>query len=247
MSMRDPETGQFMSADGSEADYSDYEYQQIEIQHPITNSDGGDEESATALSFGVEPLGARGGLDTNEVAELVAMRYQVIIEPEPDGTQQTVGQVEFRGSIGSDLDSLRDIVNGGGAGTADNAIGPADAILSDPDGVYDARDSNPGQIDEFSRAEVFEVFQETFTLAHQGETGPGGGAGLSSSEKRSVNFRALTGRGPVLDASDELSIATTLIKDNVFPTISGIVSVHLVWDVATVDDAGRAFSVPSDD
>jgi hypothetical protein len=60
-------------------------------------------------------------------------------------------------------------------------------------------------------------------------------------------WRQVTGRGPVLDSNDDIGVNSRLVVNDSIIGCVGQVRAHLVWDVAEVDDAGRAFSVPMDD
>jgi len=61
-----------------------------------------------------------------------------------------------------------------------------------------------------------------------------------------MNYREIVGRGPVLDSSDDLTAVYDLEGEDVIVTFLGDISIQLIWDVAEVSDAGRAFSVPDE-
>ena len=58
------------------------------------------------------------------------------------------------------------------------------------------------------------------------------------------NMRNLTGRGPVLDQTDDLTVASRAIASDTVLSPIFRVQVSCIWDVAETSDAGRVFSVP---
>ena len=223
-----------MSSTG--ADYSDYEYQHIEALHRDVS---GESENRTKVVFNAEPLESASGLDVNEVAELVAIRWHASLatDAENANSQSQPGTVQFRGVVGANLDALDDFIEPGGAGTG-NRLDDSPTVLSSENATASAT------LFGHDKSEVFDHFNTSHAPPFADASNGTGGGTAYSDTRNTVNFRELTGRGPVLDANDEISILTNVNFDNVVVDVEGTVRVTLVWDTATVDDAGRKFSVP---
>jgi len=220
---------------GDTVDYSDFDYQHVDFQHREL---GGNSPAAT-ISQSVDPLATRGGLDVNEVAELVAMRYDATVQTDDyEGTGDTAeGSVEFRGVFGINLDSDTDLL----ANSPVISDGSAVILDEDTDSSIDA------DVRGHDKDEVLHHWM-TATNAPFSNFATGlGGSGGYIYDKGTVNFRELTGRGPVIDSGDSMSTVVRLVKNQVSAEVEAAYRVTLIWDVSTVDDAGRRFSVPSDD
>jgi len=76
------------------------------------------------------------------------------------------------------------------------------------------------------------------------ESAPEQGAGSHEDFYGNRDYRSLTNRGPVLDSTDDISVYQSINVGDTITAFSGEVRIHMVWDVAEVDEAGRAFSVP---
>lgn len=216
-------------------DYSDFEYQIIIHEH---NHDGSEDNNPnTTVQSAIEPLGDRAGLDNNEVAELVYFELEASLEFEQANADQDVGSSsEFRGAFGANIPADVD------------AMPNPDRAGTEPTTVVESKRST-GNVDAFSLTadNYFGIWDIQGSPSFDDEAnGLGGGEGVGYTLKER-NYRQLTGRGPVLDANDDITILSRLVgEDTVLPE-QGNIRLHLVWDVSTVDDAGRAFSVPSDD
>lgn len=211
-------------------DYASFEYQHAQFEH---REEGGNSARST-FAGGIDVLEDRGGLDTNEVAELVSMFYTVRITTDDHGTESVTeeGVAEFRGVIGIDVDSIDDLLQEEDAGA----------------GVeLESNDNSTGQLQlrSNSKDEVLTHFLTATSTPFSSDAGSlGGGGGYIAQEER-LNFRNMMGRGPVIDSADEISAVTRLIKNNVAAVCEATIRMTLVWDISTVDDAGRRFSVPS--
>lgn len=216
----------------SGTDYGDFRYQQIVYEHANAAEAGGETNPNTTGITNVEPLAGRGGLDTNEVAELVYFTLYAEVEAEYNSGEQALESgTQFRGAFGANI--------------------PADVeAMPNPDRAGD----EPVTVIENKRGEAsLDAFSDTndniFALfSLQGgpafsANGPGGGQdnGHSFQEK---HYRQITGRGPVLDANDNLSVISRLAMENSVIGEQGNVRIECIWDVAETDEAGRAFSVP---
>lgn len=218
----------------SAIDYSEFEYQQFQIElegagdssNPKVNVDG---------YYQFDPLQNIGGLNNNEIAELLYQRFTVHVEAEggqpSDQTRASSG--EIRGTFGANLND-------------------GDLLLTATENV-DAQEatSSAGQGASFdfkgvtrSDNRIFSLLQSTYSTPFEdGATGTGGSGG-----QQVVNFerswRGLTGRGPVLDSTDDLTMNLRLIVNDTVINQTASIRGHLVFDTAEVDDAGREFSVP---
>jgi len=217
--------------DDEETDYASFEYQQINHEHRNEGQGTGLNSRGKAE---YEVLGGAGGLDTNEVAELVYMEVHASLEHEPETESQGVADFsELRGSVGSDLEVSDEVANPDfeieGSVEETFNISQGDVLIA-------------GQ--NQSRPEVFQQFRTTAgVLFDNGGTGAGGSSSPDQfyAEK---NWRQLTGRGPVLDATDDITVVTSLISGDTNIEIGSQTRIHMVWDVATVDEAGARFSLP---
>lgn len=241
MSTRDPETGQFVSSDGTDADYSDFRYQFANME-VVANDANGNVRIKTGAEY--EPLEGIGGLDVNEVAELVYFELQASVEPEDEkGDQTRSTAAEFRGAFSINIAPEESQADGDGFLTGEAITDPpgsernASANVIRETGVDD-------RVLQTYMVRAVPPFDDSGIETTQ--TGVSGGS-LDGGQYYEKNFRQLTGRGPVVDSTDSLSLGGTLIAGDLVAGLIGSVRVHMVWDVAEVDDAGRAFSVPTDD
>jgi len=224
--------------DGDVADYSDFEYQTIEANPTLQGSDGPNVGFDAVYQF--EPLEAIGGLDNNEVAELVYLEVHAGIEIEDESDDQNVATgAELRGVVGINLpESQAAFLSTTQSGAPANF--DATVIRTNPD------TEEPFTLGGANKAEdrFLQPYRATASPPFDDQTnGPGGGRSDDAflAEK---SYRDLTGRGPVLDANDDVSISLSLnVGDTILQTGADI-RVHMVWDVAETSDAGRRFSVP---
>jgi len=217
------------------ADYSDYEYQHFEVLHRDVS---GTEENRTTIKFGVEPLETSSGLDVNEVAELVAIRWQAFLgsDGENENNQSSPGTAQFRGIVGANIDSLQDMISPSGGGS--NELDQTPQVLgfenSEPSATLFGHD----------RSEVFDHFSCDHGIPFADPANGAGGGAAYAPDRNMIHFRELSGRGPVLDANDEIAVISNLNKDGIVADLEATFRATLVWDTATVDDAGAKFSVP---
>lgn len=225
--------------DDREVDYSSYEFQQSEFK--ISAEDVRTEGAGENVSAYIQqdPLEPSGGLDQNEVAELVAIHRSISVEPDnfEDLSPRTQGNFEFRGVFGNDLTAEAD------------QLFPAGGINNVGNGeVYDQTSDwatfelfNKGQ----TNAAIFDHFALTQGAGFE-EPADGSGAGATTQTlEKTLPLREWYGAGPVLDASDNIGLNANLVSNNIdIGELSGLYRTTLVWDVAEVDDAGRRFGIP---
>lgn len=219
-----------MSGSADSTDYSSFEYQQLTARLGFPQASGSQETELTeTVQFDV--LGTIGGLANNEVAELVGYRLTVSVDgsdSSADGDQNVGGTHHFEVALAA---------NGDNEAVPTNYPGADDVQLVSPGASVSSA--------TVSRDEVFELAQGGFSLPFDDIANGLGGGGFTTLYSESRNMRQLTGRGPVLDQSDDLTVTIhNNSSDNVISPET-VVHVHLIWDVAETDDAGRAFSVPS--
>lgn len=220
-------------------DYSSFEYQHVLFQHDQNRaSAGGSNSGLTQTVSGIEPLEDRGGLDTNEVAELVAiMDPQVVVGGDnfEDETNNEVGAIDFRGAFGVDLDAETDQV-------FDSPFENDATELNEEDGGT-VRSSFANYKTDPALLHSFNVTASTGYRDSASGTGGGGNDHTVTFDHKP--YRQLTGRGPVVDSSDDMTLVSTVIKNNVSYVAECSYRASLVWDIASVDEAGRRFGIPS--
>lgn len=238
MSARDPETGQFVGSDGSDVDYSDFEFQHFEVAQRSDPGGGQSIDDYASASF--DPLASIGGLGNNEVAELVAFELEValIADDTGPGNQDVATVGKMAGVMGANLstDSEGDLLRPDTNGNMD--VNGLDS-LGDTDGSDTSLNG-----EERVEGRRFQLFSAQCGVPFDDVNNSLGGNYQSESGHYDRNYRTLTGRGPVLDYSDEMVIVN---RTQVGDTVIGVdaeIRGSLVWDVAEVSDAGRAFSVP---
>lgn len=214
-------------------DYSDFRYQQIAAEISFAGAETAENDNDKGqISF--SPLQARAGLDVNEVAELVGYRIQIGMEfeEETSSAQTLYTSSEIRGVFGANLDSS-------GSQFPQEAVAPKDTEVIRAEGTADPILEGGTLSDD----NIFEMFRATGSPGFDDGAGAGGG-GYATTTTYDRSYRDLTGRGPVLDSNDSLDVNMALNRSNSNVQERGIFRAHLIWDVAEVDDAGRAFSVP---
>lgn len=226
MPHRDPETGQFVGHDdgGMMTSYTDFEHQQIQLD--VTIQPNGDTNPSGQHIRSYEPLEEFGGLEVNEVAELVHVELTADMEIEDEtGTQTEDSTAEMRGVLGGNLPADLDAfvptapLDDGSEKFSRQKTGSAGFDIES------ATDSDPSK---------FMIFQAKGSLNDYTFDG----------RVYNRHFRRIFGRGPVLRYDDGIDVAISANAGNTVVDFGGNVRAHLVWDVAETDEAGREFSVP---
>lgn len=225
-----------MDGDGDGiTDYSDFEFQQLQYELTAT-PDGSNSNVNVQAGVDVEPLQGQAGLDNNEVAELVYYSISANIEPEDEEDDQNAATAtELRGTFGINLPKSQD----GLVGNAPQTEG--DVFFS-----RGATDDSGMDVKVLSEDRILDTFQCRAGLPFDDEANGTGGTFSHDGFYTEKAFRPITGRGPVLDAGDDLTMNQVLVSGDTIIRVSSQVKVQLMWDVSTVDDAGRQFSVPMD-
>lgn len=224
-----------MDGDGM-TDYSSFDYQQIDCGVSADNPDSSGDGNVALLAE-VEPLQPIGGLDNNEVAELVYLETYAAFEEEPESSGEAPDYLELRGVVGANLSPS----TSAGISTTSGPPSVSDNMeLTRIDGYSDLDEGDGWSANGRSEArdEIFQVYRTASGGANAGASGDHFYA--------TKNWRELTGRGPVLDSTDDIGISLFFVPgEGVDQNVRGNVRCHMVWDVAETTDAGRAFSVPS--
>jgi hypothetical protein len=226
-----------MSMEGSTTSYADYEHQHLNF---IRQFGGLDNSANSLVQSRVEPLENRGGLENDEVAEMVALRaYTSLGVERADNRSNTEpGRGNVRGVLGANLDEFDQLDEG------ENQAG-THTFLEDVEGNFS--DSGASNVDAASTDApgIFYHHADGFSPGfNDTAAGSGGGAGYSLMEAELINFRDLYGRGPILDASDEIVAITRLINEQNDFDWEFNLRASVVWDVSTIEDERKEFALP---
>lgn len=213
----------------SRSTYADYELQQIGYE---TSAIGSDENVRTFHSH--EPVRDR-GLENDEVAELVAGVFfaQCSLDDFESNATQKPGSAEHKGTWGANLNFPET-----GAGdwvTEETNPTNGQNIATVSGGSTRFEQDEPG---------VFENFLCTAISPHQDTANQQAGGGSAETVQWSMNYRNMFGRGPILDASDELTLGVAVVRNETSFTAEGTFTARLVWDVSTVEDERKEFALP---
>jgi len=220
-----------MSGSTASTDYADFEYQQMTVAQRLNAADNQPAASGTVIA-NFDVLGDVGGLANNEVAELVYFALELGFDGADSaiaGDQDVGGTIFVQGSLGSNI--------------TEQAL-PLSGNFSQPD------QADNGQTQQLSKSDdaIFEDYTMEASLPFDDETnGTGGGGYVDTGTVHERNYRSLTGRGPVLDQNDDLTIVQSYTNNDSVIEPNVVTTVHAVWDVAETSDAGQRFSVPNDD
>lgn len=200
------------------SEYSDFQHETINFAFEIAGDNSNYEVN-------VQPLNERGGLDSDEVAEIVGFKSTALI----NGDGETGGyNKEFRGAFGANLTYPADIPGSGAGGTPENNNNLIKSVET--------------QSGTLAACEVSGV-QENGIL-DTWETFIGGGS-TGMIDSRFIDLREVYGRGPVLDTTDELSVLAAVISESGSTLAAeGIYRTHLIYDIATVEGVRNEFSLP---
>lgn len=232
-----------MSVSGGDvsADYSDYEYQSVSAQLILNEGEDatGDTSARSSAQAEFEPLSTVAGLDNNEVAELVHLEVIAALEHENEGADQTLATAsEFRGNVGINLPPT-------GSSFVDNNSTGQNAGGGNLFNVNDISEDNVFiQTAESTEDRILQHFKAVGSPPFDDSANGNSGANYSSVFHAKKNFRDLVGRGPVLDSTDAITTLLSVNAEDTVMQILGDLKLQMIWDVAEVSDAGRAFSVP---
>lgn len=227
-----------MSGGMDDTDYGEFEYQQAEVElfvDPVNTSN----PNVGAVTQ-IEPLDKLGGLDNNEVAELVAIDVHACLEYEDaQGPQGLATMAEHRGTVGINLPESESSFL---AVSANVDVDFTGSITSDDDGVGDDNILVRGRTTNDDNKLIH--FRSYGGLPFNDAGASVSGSGNAQPFDRRIHYRDETGRGPVIDNNDDISVAQNLTVEDATIPVLGAVRMAMIWDVAETDDAGRRFSVP---
>lgn len=220
---------------GGSMEYADHEVQLVGARAFIPS-----ENANVALEKNTikQPLSGR-GLDSDELAELVAYRIYVLLESDQiDGTTQTqTGAINGEASVGINL-------------TKDEHVAQAfvNAPTSESESVeFDAGDGT-GTVQSFNYDEPGQLYAAENSVSPDisDPTGGAGGAGQMAalSDSGLVNMRDNFGSGPYVDKTDDITIFTELDHDNVVTASSIKVVCRFYWNVEQLPEGRASFSRP---
>jgi len=232
-----------MDMEGGAAEYADHEVQVITNQISA-NGTGANSSSETATMLDqLEPVSNR-GLDSDELAELVAMYriHFVDVDGVVRENQTEAGQVDSESAIGINLseDEFPTQANANNATSAERRL-----IENQNDIASLARGSNysePGALD-FTRGQItsgfYELVEGPDTSGPQGSAGSGG-----VTKERFVDLRTTFGSGPYVDRTDDISVFAELQATNITgePTVE--TAYILYWNVEEMPEGRASFARP---
>lgn len=219
----------------SEMYWNDLFHQQVQFDGSTNDGDGTPAVNQEFAQIGVEPLADTGGLNQNELAELVAYRLvgSVSTEGSADVADYSTfpNTLQYRGVLGANLDP-NNLTNG-----------PDDDITAGPaDGT---------QFVAFSEdhAEVWQDFMMQYEVPFiDTGNGIGGGGSVHTSGMGLTHLIEDLGvRGPFIDATDDIGVAVAQIAElaseiDVKPEPT--VVADLYWDTHTVEGRRSDFDPP---
>lgn len=220
-----------------DTDYSSFEYQYL--NYSLRDATLGNESNPNVNAIAKVPvLEGTGGLDNNEIAELVGLEVSAHIEYEDGANDQNVASsTEFRGVVGANLPAAETGVE---IGSITNNPTPGEIVRVGAGSESDYDVSISSKADD----RVFQMFRVDSGPPFDDQTNGPGGTGGRDHWYSFKNFRNMVGRGPVLDANDDMAVYAKLTSEDIIISNFGKVRVACIWDVAETDEAGRAFSVP---
>jgi hypothetical protein len=218
-----------------ELSYSDHEVQVCHAALDIdATSDSAESSNGATATFENEILDEN-GLENDEMAELVATRYQVDFQlrdvPREDQDQLGGAVTDYGFGINIDLNDL----------SAKRSQAEPDSVDLSPQGEargasgFRANYDEPGLLlDE--RLYIRGAFDDT-------ENGTGG-SGQCRSSSGWMQWRELFGEGPYADASDEFVQTMEVTPKNLLSRVKLEWSVVNYWRVYTVEGARPALAPP---
>lgn len=210
--------------------YGGLEFQQLSAN---ANLQPGNANEDVEVFSNVEPVEPQ-GLDNDEIAELVHMDVVYALHIRGDSTDDN--QTE----IGNSIAEYSIEVNPG------NRDGQILNLTADGDPFQQTEGpvANGGQL--FEDDEPGRLFFGLLTAQpafSSGAEGRGGGA-QSDNERYTLNYRNTHGRGPAVDANDDLGFFMEIGNDNVTSGITAQMTAQLVWDIHTVEGQRGQFHLP---
>lgn len=216
--------------------FSDFDHENVSIEW---NSNTGDFERGVSVDW--EPFDSRGGLESDEIAELVAVQIQGQAALDGGGDADSVidANFEIKGGVGFNIDYgdlpfqvPTNLAGGAFPTTTDNEVSQTDA-LDEAGDAGSAGSVRIGQTDEQGLVYPFSVSASA-------------SSGFDAYEITNdvINYRDQYGRGPVVDATDDWSLRLYHIQNGNAVAGEMALSIRAVWDISTVEGVRSRFSLP---
>lgn len=214
-------------------EYADHDVQVVTNQVTIDCQAAGNDEAE--LLDQLNPVSNR-GIDTDEVAELVAMRRHVSAAYNAEaGVQTELNSVEVEADLGINLGQSEVPANA-------NQESPTTSdrrLIKEPDNLVAARGANydePGALDS-TKVIAGGSFNE---LAD----GTGGASDPGKVQESMINFRHQFGSGPYIDQTDDLTVFLEVEGFNTNGLAIGESTYELYWDVHEMPEGRASFASP---
>jgi hypothetical protein len=236
--------------------YADLEVEAFEFNHEKAGFSSGSGTNSY-VTLNVEPLSQSGGLDHNEVAEVVGIELNTGLQLEyadkGDGSGATLdnfqvrpGSVQMRGYFGVNL-GQQEIVNGFdgspeiGEPTSQRNAGPN--TTSDGQ-VYVSEE--PGILASYVH-DYTDAFFDSSDAATDDTQGPYA-AGPSTGNGTEIRkyYPEMGIRGPVIDENDDIGVGNAIIDENTSAGVEkeGVIQVRLMYRLHEIEGVRNDFSLP---
>lgn len=227
MPYRDPETGQFVSDDGTH-DVCYRDHVTVTFAAEAENTGGNNESGWTEFEIDLPELG------NDELAELAYLSAGLSVRNDPEaGTGNTSpGSINAVAEMGANLEGS-DYIVGDGDGrenlTVDTEVDMMNAI-----------NTSSGAEDEQGH---FGILSAAADAAYQDSSGGTGGGGGSSTDRFEKNFRQIYGEGPWLDATDQFNARLWVNKNTTASDARGHVVGQAVYYVVEDEHCRPSFGL----
>lgn len=213
--------------------YGGLEFQQLSGN--ITIDAGNADDTIEAFS-NVEPVEPQ-GLDNDEIAELVDIEVLTLLNVRTDSTddnQTELGSIQSEFSIEVNP-GTRDgqLLNLTADGAPFQTIEGNEAALG---GNQLFEDDEPGRL--------YFGYLAAPTGFSSGAEGRGGDGDRGEVERYQRNYRDSFGRGPAVDANDDLGVFIEVDNDNVTAEVNAQMTAQMAWDIHTVEGQRGQFHLP---
>jgi hypothetical protein len=205
--------------------YGDIEVQTIDVVGAFVGN--GNEKDGIVKDVTVDPAG---GLERDELAEIVAMDAKVTTSTRDDAedNQDQIGHLRcdhrlFINEVSGDAPQSVNVTEFGSPSLFDNTAGP-----------------NP----IFDDAGFLFIFNQVTAPQAFGNNGEGSGGKSNPTNMFRVNFRDEFGGGPIVDRFDDINYQMALNATNVVTLCKSEARIQLYYSVEEVEGAVNAFGRP---
>lgn len=236
MPTRDPETGKFVAGEASSTldYYSDLEVQVLQYRGVWQGGADAGTDSTFTIEYPEEDVA--GGLDNDELAELVGFRRTVNTSiHRGSGAQSAPAEAIIEASFGANLSGDEHPI---GVAAEEQVLTDSERDIDDS-GALDIR-ANVGSTMEPG---VFDVHVANPAIGWSDATNGTGGGTDTDLETVSVNYRNLAGHGPVLDANDGLSRSEYWSMEGIGESLTLEAKYLLFWNVEEMEERRPAFGL----